>query len=949
MSLSKYFLSCNNQQCKFGCGFYLPVGVPDSEYVGGPDIPAKTAYFAVKCKAEPSAPSDYPQNTTKSSVPPPFAHSSTSGATEDTLFGSRSMPRSFNASTPDSGVPPQHPSVPAPGVTESTPSSDVPPRPTVNNSTQHGHGPFRAHGLKREERMADVGDHSSGRADQPEGSGGRRAFNPADKAYSASTQFDKDDRSKRKRRQSPTTSRKKPQTSKTDTPNVTSKGKKATKTKGQVVELQFVLLPQTSAIYREKYKRPNLADIVRLRDQGFVSKKVSLPMDASNEAIRDAVSSLDSGCFQDPTVASFLSTYGWHTLQAFPPPVKLGKKTTQGEMYYVKTMRDGHDKDVDVQTLKQATAFTGLRGGPRAGYDNLVLIALPQGSPDVPYDLKSNESSEGEDGNMDEGKGESDEEMDEGDHADNGTSDAPPRSHTERSFDEPGPEDDTFGREYFEAYTTNEDYVDPGRSNAEDLHQAPSEDTLLLNMHAPDLGSRSAKAIYWWASEEHSMKSLPLREFLNERPWVETLLDKVLGNSKSASSPQIHLPILLFEIENGVVEPLTFLISLVDQLRASKDGPPASIDSFADAFREQFTLGPAVTLLMHLRNLVPRSNWVPKPHFREFFQAYDAVKDDLSHATSVEWDTSGLIEVDIATVSAGELQEKLSGAFGHHSNHLVMNGYSIKVGEFGLDSFIRCFVVPVLDNPPLSDDERYKSVLGALQTFLGALTRKLRNFAKTRGKSSKPANEKDANYGAEKPKQKSTNKEDEPRPPPFECPPSPSFCNLYAESPSTDGGQGSWRDLGEDRFEPGAKAKEDAKSGKSKPPRTDPPPGPNEQQKPRSQPKPRPKVKTPTTALGKLELLEARASSLSWSALVDEVLKKFPHPLKPIQSHAFNRAASIKLYHPDKNLGGNFTQEWHTIAGRICALLNGKKEDILGTPWVPEPAPEPKPGPEPKE
>ncbi|KAI1790622.1 hypothetical protein LXA43DRAFT_1145338 [Ganoderma leucocontextum] len=727
MSLSKYFLSCNNQQCKFGCGFYLPVGVPDSEYVGGPDIPAKTAYFAVKCKvcacvggqhlhnmAEPSAPSDYPQNTTKSSVPPPFAHSSTSGATEDTLFGSRSMPRSFNASTPDSGVPPQHPSVPAPGVTESTPSSDVPPRPTVNNSTQHGHGPFRAHGLKREERMADVGDHSSGRADQPEGSGGRRAFNPADKAYSASTQFDKDDRSKRKRRQSPTTSRKKPQTSKTDTPNVTSKGKKATKTKGQVVELQFVLLPQTSAIYREKYKRPNLADIVRLRDQGFVSKKVSLPMDASNEAIRDAVSSLDSGCFQDPTVASFLSTYGWHTLQAFPPPVKLGKKTTQGEMYYVKTMRDGHDKDVDVQTLKQATAFTGLRGGPRAGYDNLVLIALPQGSPDVPYDLKSNESSEGEDGNMDEGKGESDEEMDEGDHADNGTSDAPPRSHTERSFDEPatepspershtpdmmknrfqGPEDDTFGREqYFEAYTTNEDYVDPGRSNAEDLHQAPSEDThtshisdahvtlckLLLNMHAPDLGSRSAKAIYWWASEEHSMKSLPLREFLNERPWVETLLDKVLGNSKSASSPQIHLPILLFEIENGVVEPLTFLISLVDQLRASKDGPPASIDSFADAFREQFTLGPgglhavcstmtriyslfnldpcerlgshqrnvlfeklharsqaAVTLLMHLRNLVPRSNWVPKPHFREFFQAYDAVKDDLSknHAST---------------------------------------------------------------------------------------------------------------------------------------------------------------------------------------------------------------------------------------------------------------------------------------------------------------------------
>ena len=118
----------------------------------------------------------------------------------------------------------------------------------------------------------------------------------------------------------------------------------------------------------------------------------------------------------------------------------------------------------------------------------------------------------------------------------------------------------------------------------------------------------------------------------------------------------------------------------------------------------------------------------------------------------------------------------------------------------------------------------------------------------------------------------------------------------YAESPSTDGGKGSWRDLGEDRFEPGAKDREDAKSGKTKPPRADPPPNPK-RPTPRSPPKPRPKVKTPTTQLGKLELLESCIWTLSWSTLVDEILKKFPHPSKPIASHSFNRGASLKTQH----------------------------------------------------
>lgn len=50
MSLSKYFLGCNNRQCEFGCGFYLPTGVPDAEYIGGPDTPANPVYLPVKCK-----------------------------------------------------------------------------------------------------------------------------------------------------------------------------------------------------------------------------------------------------------------------------------------------------------------------------------------------------------------------------------------------------------------------------------------------------------------------------------------------------------------------------------------------------------------------------------------------------------------------------------------------------------------------------------------------------------------------------------------------------------------------------------------------------------------------------------------------------------------------------------------------------------------------------------
>lgn len=61
-----------------------------------------------------------------------------------------------------------------------------------------------------------------------------------------------------------------------------------------------------------------------------------------------------------------------------------------------------------------------------------------------------------------------------------------------------------------------------------------------------------------------------------------------------------------------------------------------------------------------------------------------------------------------------------------------MNSYSIKAGEFGLDRFVLHFLVPVLDDPPLSDDERYEQVLDSLQTFLSAVTRKLRNFAKVR-------------------------------------------------------------------------------------------------------------------------------------------------------------------------------------------------------------------------
>ncbi|KAM5536304.1 hypothetical protein V8D89_010040 [Ganoderma adspersum] len=897
----------------------------------------------------------------------------------------------------DTSVPP--PASTAGRAADSGASSSVPPeRPTVNNSTKHGHGPFRAHGMKREERMADVGEDLGGRDAQ--GSTGRRTFNPVDKAYSASSQFDKDGRGKRKRHQSPTdtASRKKGQASATDSksqPSTAPSKAKATKAKRQTVDLQFVLLPQTSAVYSEKYKRLNLADIVRLHDQGFVSKKVMLSVDAINKDICDAVSSLDSGCFQDPTVASFLSTYGSQTLQAFPPPVKSGKRTTQGETYYVRTMRDGRDKDVDVQTLKQATAFTGLHGGPKAGYDNLVLIALPPDSPDVPfkaYTPTCNETSEGEDerGDMDddsseEGMGEGE---DQGEDADDAGDPATGHSRTSDAGDDTetfqAPQDNMFGQEYFETYTANEDYVNPDHtSNGEEQDRSTGNTRtgyvsdahltlwkLLLNMHAPDLGSRGAKAVdQWWANEESPSEHL--HEFINERPWIEKLLDKVLGKSSVTSSQLVHLPILLLEVETGVIKPLTFLVALADKLSAFRDGPPANIDAFADTLRQQFMLGPgglhavssvmtriyslfnldpckgfggnerdalfgqlharsqaALSLLFHLRELVPQSHWVPKPHFREFFQAYNSVKNDLSHATSVEWELSGLAEVDVTSIMASDLEEKLSGAFGHHSNHLLMNSYSIKAGEFGLDRFVLRFLVPILDDPPLSDDERYEQVLNSIQTFLSAVTRKLRNFAKTRGKSSKSSKAKET----EKPK--STRIE--------------MIFIYYAESPSTDGGKGSWRDLGEDRFEPGAKDREDAKSGKTKPPRTDPPP--NQRPAPRSPPKPRPKVKTPTTPLGKLELLESRIWTLSWSTLVDEILKKFPHPSKPIASHSFDCGASIKmqhmrlstLYHPDKNLGGSFTPEWHIIAGRICALLNGKKEAILGNPWVPEPGPAPK-------
>ena len=104
----------------------------------------------------------------------------------------------------------------------------------------------------------------------------------------------------------------------------------------------------------------------------------------------------------------------------------------------------------------------------------------------------------------------------------------------------------------------------------------------------------------------------------------------------------------------------------------------------------------------------------------------------LQRATSVEWDLSGLAEADVTSIMASDLEDKFSSAFGHYSNHLSMNSYSIKAGEFGLDRFVLHFLVPILDDPPLSDDERYEQVLDSLQMFLSAVTRKLRNFAKVR-------------------------------------------------------------------------------------------------------------------------------------------------------------------------------------------------------------------------
>lgn len=140
--------------------------------------------FTYVFQTVPSAPSNAPpSHTTSPNVPYPFPPSTTRGATEDSLFGSRSTPNTFHAPIPDPAIPP--PASKAGRAADSGPSSSVPPpRPTVNNSTQYGHGPFRAHGMKREERMTDIGEDLGGRDGQ--GSTGKHTFNPADKVSRSS-------------------------------------------------------------------------------------------------------------------------------------------------------------------------------------------------------------------------------------------------------------------------------------------------------------------------------------------------------------------------------------------------------------------------------------------------------------------------------------------------------------------------------------------------------------------------------------------------------------------------------------------------------------------------------------------------------------------------------------------------------------------------------------------
>ncbi|KAI0753951.1 hypothetical protein C8Q80DRAFT_1135718 [Daedaleopsis nitida] len=760
----RFFMECRNQRCEHGCGQFIPVN--DPEFLGGPGIEANPTYNNILCDVcgcrgsqhlfiEPSQPppsahtANPPLHTpqfTSSSPFPSFSAPPYRNATESTMFGSRG--------SPTGAVPPKMGSTGIP-----TPSAFHSPS-AANNSTLHGHGPFREHAARREERKAqgDEGDVSGG-AEQPDLP--KSTFKPAEKSHTACHQFDKDSSGKKrgkKRHSSPPTSASSNKKSRDNAPpstNAKRQGKKEPET-----SFTIVLLPDTGAVHAKTFKKQNINDLALLNRAGLVASDVKIPHSASPTTILNILTMR----FSSP-MAALLEKHGWGLVEANP-------SKGQGSTSYLVYTLHGDSSSLTTQRLQQSTATSGVRGSIKAGYPRIVYISLKQGGPEisVPELNKTNRNRKSQCSSSDDDSSRSDIEND--DSRQELDSDSPDKMGSDSGDNLPQA---NGARKNEDVPDVTMSDVNEGTESSKNQHESftlPKErtrsDSLLHNMSAPE------KEAKWWSP--HGGRLASFKSFLESQVYVEAMLLRLPGQ---AGDEETKAALLFDLLEKDVIEPLSFLPELASTTNLTPSNATRGVYMSLvgeHLFGDQFAIGPgglhavertltliygvlaakepspgsrpwdvlvklraistaSLALLCHLRAQIPRSHWSPAGSFREFFAQYEHSQAFLPFTLPGDHHMYDLFKLDLTTMDAKTLTVALITAFGHESDHLLMSQYAYLDGLYGLEGFIARVVAPILDEPPFKIDDRYLAVYKVLEACLAALARKIRNFGKSKGKA----------------------------------------------------------------------------------------------------------------------------------------------------------------------------------------------------------------------